>query len=91
MEDYIIKRRYPSFRVPGILTSALCLENSYLVEDRDAIIFILCDEDENILPHTWGAASFKARVERLRSHVEKHEAWCRWKVDNYLRGSYCNI
>ncbi len=86
-----IYRRYSSFNVPSILVNALSLDNSYLEEDRAAVVMVLDNVDLSNLPHTWGSAALKARVARIEKHVIANEAWCRWSLDHYIMSSYCDI
>jgi hypothetical protein len=91
---YSILRRYEDFHVPSVLKDVLSLNNWYLKEDREAIKLVLDGVDLSNLPHTWGAAALKVRVDRVRTHVLSSDyvkAWCRWKLDYYLQGSYCSI
>ena len=91
MCSLIIERRYSGLGVGSLIMDALSPENSYKVEDKDAMIAILDNADLNALPHTWGAASFKARVERLKPQTLKHEQYVRYVLDHYVGGSVCYI
>jgi len=94
MTSFLIQRRYTSFYVPSVLKDALSLDNWYIEEDRQAIRLVLDNVDLSNLPHTWGAAALKARVARVEKHVlssDYAEAWCRWQLDYYLQGSYCDL
>ena len=86
-----IYRRYSDYRVGNKLVKALDRGNSYYKEDCAAIKAVLDNTNLSNLPHTWGAAAFEARVERLKREVLAHQSWCRWKLDYYYKGSYCDI
>ncbi len=67
------------------------LDDSYHNENIEAIVFILNRSDESMLPHTWGSASFKARLDVVRSAVSKYRLHAMWIACWYPHGARCNI
>ena len=87
-------RRPSHIRVSHVLVKALAFDNSYRDENEAAIHLILTGYDLDKLPHTWGAASLKARIDKLKPWVFssiENEKYCRFYTDTYLYGSYCSI